>query len=469
MVSFLNDIVCSWGDCMSGKPALLRCARCKSVRYCGVDCQRHHWLAGHKKVCKDEEGEEEKKKKLKKRKEKEPKKIGTVEGKEKKVTPTDKPNPIKTTPISKLAKEEKEEEEEEEEEETVDPSILGPGQRYCVWAQPMPLLPTTTTTRSSSRSPTVPTTTSANATRERSRPNVLLLLHGAGDTSANFLGVGERLNLPWTHTSALVAPYTLPFGMEGGLWYPDFASDGSRLRPGTCGDVRLNGLVKDCRAGLHRFLRALLQTGLVASASHIFLLGFGQGGIAALDAALTYPGESCLGGVIALSSDLYLDEARPAINDSSSTHPNNLVANWIQQRGRTPIFIAHGHQSDVATSGALPWADKISTLRSWAATATAATAATASATGVLAASYSFSSDGKRGVECADDGEMVINANENVVDITHRSYDRPYGMLASPAEARDLHAWLARRLVAPRAGPGGSSRPAGAGVGGTTPQ
>ncbi len=31
--------------------ASLKCSQCLSVRYCGVDCQRAHWKAGHKAVC----------------------------------------------------------------------------------------------------------------------------------------------------------------------------------------------------------------------------------------------------------------------------------------------------------------------------------------------------------------------------------------------------------------------------------
>jgi hypothetical protein len=31
--------------------ASLKCSRCLSVRYCGLDCQRAHWNAGHKAVC----------------------------------------------------------------------------------------------------------------------------------------------------------------------------------------------------------------------------------------------------------------------------------------------------------------------------------------------------------------------------------------------------------------------------------
>ena len=34
-----------------GKASVSKCSRCKQYRYCGRDCQRAHWKAGHKKEC----------------------------------------------------------------------------------------------------------------------------------------------------------------------------------------------------------------------------------------------------------------------------------------------------------------------------------------------------------------------------------------------------------------------------------
>lgn len=33
------------------KPGSSKCSKCKSVYYCGVDCQVKHWQAGHKEEC----------------------------------------------------------------------------------------------------------------------------------------------------------------------------------------------------------------------------------------------------------------------------------------------------------------------------------------------------------------------------------------------------------------------------------
>ena len=35
----------------SGGTALKSCDRCKRVSYCGKECQRAHWKAGHKAAC----------------------------------------------------------------------------------------------------------------------------------------------------------------------------------------------------------------------------------------------------------------------------------------------------------------------------------------------------------------------------------------------------------------------------------
>ena len=40
------------GKCVScGKVASLRCSQCRVLWYCGPECQKKHWVAGHKRVC----------------------------------------------------------------------------------------------------------------------------------------------------------------------------------------------------------------------------------------------------------------------------------------------------------------------------------------------------------------------------------------------------------------------------------
>ncbi|CAE8638732.1 unnamed protein product [Polarella glacialis] len=43
------------GRCCASEPvpgSFQKCGACKTVRYCGTDCQRKHWGAGHRDECK---------------------------------------------------------------------------------------------------------------------------------------------------------------------------------------------------------------------------------------------------------------------------------------------------------------------------------------------------------------------------------------------------------------------------------
>ena len=44
------DLICEY---CSGKRSdtMLRCSRCKAVKYCSKDCQKKAWSGGHKEVC----------------------------------------------------------------------------------------------------------------------------------------------------------------------------------------------------------------------------------------------------------------------------------------------------------------------------------------------------------------------------------------------------------------------------------
>ena len=44
-----GSVVQSCASC--GKPATLKCSRCKTVVYCNKNCQTEHWKLGHKKQC----------------------------------------------------------------------------------------------------------------------------------------------------------------------------------------------------------------------------------------------------------------------------------------------------------------------------------------------------------------------------------------------------------------------------------
>lgn len=52
--------------------------------------------------------------------------------------------------------------------------------------------------------------------------NILLLLHGLGDTLQPFHNLGNKLQLPQTAIMAIQAPEPIPFMGESYQWYPSF-------------------------------------------------------------------------------------------------------------------------------------------------------------------------------------------------------------------------------------------------------
>lgn len=57
--------------------------------------------------------------------------------------------------------------------------------------------------------------------RERQVENVLLMLHGLGDSPGNYAKLARKMALPATLCLALAAPRRLPveLGVDGGMWY----------------------------------------------------------------------------------------------------------------------------------------------------------------------------------------------------------------------------------------------------------
>nr|KAJ3418421.1 hypothetical protein HK105_008339 [Polyrhizophydium stewartii] len=131
--------------------------------------------------------------------------------------------------------------------------------------------------------------------------NLLVLFHGLGDTAANFAKFGVRMQLPQTAVCALTGPSPIPFFDEGTGWFPHFDDEGE----GKLAWIALEGDSENVAAAQMLTATRALVVGFLAesvfeSESHrdgwpaerVFLLGFAQGGAAALDAALlgTRPG-----------------------------------------------------------------------------------------------------------------------------------------------------------------------------------
>jgi predicted esterase len=126
--------------------------------------------------------------------------------------------------------------------------------------------------------------------------NLLIVLHGNGDNEANFARFTGKMNLPGTAILSVRAPH--PLGMQGQIWYPDLGPDmqlpkGDRSRIVPCVEAA-ELLVQVIRAAEKQWMP-----------HRMFVLGHGQGGVVAVEAASRY--EKYLGCVVA-AGDCVLDE-----------------------------------------------------------------------------------------------------------------------------------------------------------------
>ena len=123
--------------------------------------------------------------------------------------------------------------------------------------------------------------------------NLLVLLHGLGDEPEPFAKFARKMALPQTAALALRAPLPLPAGIEiGRAWFDSFEADGALIAPKSGERRRVRSLEQTC-AKLRALVALLRSSGWAHE--RIFLLGFAQGGSAALAYALR--SEHRLGGV----------------------------------------------------------------------------------------------------------------------------------------------------------------------------
>ncbi|KAG0704137.1 hypothetical protein DFH29DRAFT_393054 [Suillus ampliporus] len=109
--------------------------------------------------------------------------------------------------------------------------------------------------------------------------NLLILLHGLGDTNLPFARLGRSLKLPQTATLALRAPDVIPFLYEQAFqWYPSFDQLGDLIeRPDPSPALNLFKDVLDHLTG---------ECGWPPHRIHLF--GFAQGGSVAAEACLQW-------------------------------------------------------------------------------------------------------------------------------------------------------------------------------------
>ncbi|GKZ36075.1 hypothetical protein AbraIFM66950_006950 [Aspergillus brasiliensis] len=183
---------------------------------------------------------------------------------------------------------------------------------------------------------TPPSSTSTSSSPANS-PNILLLLHGIGDTSTNLSSLARALNLPETTVLTLQAPTPLPFDLGGFHWGDDITFS-------PAGDL-------DMDSGFTRATRTIIQEVIIDTlfgkcgykGRDIVVFGIGQGGMVGLEVARNIPGflkgekddgngnEEELGGVVSIGAPLGLSGKVSASGSGSG-------------KSRTPVLIVAGKE-----------------------------------------------------------------------------------------------------------------------------
>ncbi|CZR69681.1 related to Phospholipase/Carboxylesterase superfamily [Phialocephala subalpina] len=153
--------------------------------------------------------------------------------------------------------------------------------------------------------------------------NILILLHGLGDT--------QNLNLPETACISLRGPNPIPAIFTGSEtpafhWGDDVLVDEAR------GDIELDAGFSTTQKILAEIIQDVLIAKCNYPARNILLLGFGQGGMAALNFASSFSEE--LGGIVSIGGRL------PASSKSGA-------------KSKTPVLVCGGSRSTQVTKSAI--------------------------------------------------------------------------------------------------------------------
>ncbi|KAF2090681.1 phospholipase/Carboxylesteras-like protein [Saccharata proteae CBS 121410] len=161
--------------------------------------------------------------------------------------------------------------------------------------------------------------------------NVLLLLHGLGDTHAPFAQLGRQLSLPETVSIAIRAPKPLPFDLPGFHWGDDIVFDQSSGAMDV--DTGFNSSTKMLADDV---IRNTLIEKCGFRGREIILFGFAQGAMAALNVAAEMGGEE-LGGVVSVGGAL----------------PHSAPLQPIDKKCRTPIIVCRAASNSAVTDSSV--------------------------------------------------------------------------------------------------------------------
>lgn len=162
--------------------------------------------------------------------------------------------------------------------------------------------------------------------------NVLILLHGLGDTAVSFTNLGKQLALPETTCISLQAPTPLPLELGGFYWGDDIIFDqASGQMDFDSGFTKASKVIR----------QEVIEEGLFRICGYkprdVMLFGYGQGAMAALATAASMAEE--LGGVVSIGGPV------PSSNASAKSV-------------KTPVLVLGGSSSTLVTRTSL---DKLKT------------------------------------------------------------------------------------------------------------
>ena len=165
--------------------------------------------------------------------------------------------------------------------------------------------------------------------------NVLLLFHGLGDTKAPFTRLATQLQLPYTCIMSVQAPTPVP-ALFTGSDAPSFTWGDDVVFDQDTGELDMDAGFKATSTMVYE---AIINKCLIGKCGmrprDIHLMGFGQGGMAALKIATLLPLKEEFGGVISIGGVM----------------PKVVVAN--EKKFSTPVLLLGGSKSKIVTKGSV--------------------------------------------------------------------------------------------------------------------
>ena len=164
--------------------------------------------------------------------------------------------------------------------------------------------------------------------------NVLILLHGLGDTSGPFATLGTRLALSETACVSVQAPNPLPFDLAGFHWGDDITFNQAS------GQIDVDtGFERAMQIIGHEVVRKVLVEKCGFSLRELIIFGFGQGGMVGLTVARALgDGRDQMGGVVSVGGPLPSGTVQGERDNSEKT--------------KTPIIVLHGFSKSLITTTA---------------------------------------------------------------------------------------------------------------------